>query len=162
MALQFGDRATAEPAPYALDGPLYYDGASVPIWKRLPQPTRIADWATQAEVDYVVGEFERNGWDGGLHWYKTMDPDWEDTPQLAGEGRRLKVPAAFLAGTDDLVVAFFGGKKQITADVKAMCAANDPPITFLEGGGHWIQQERPADVNAHILAFLDEHWTANN
>ena len=107
-------------------------------------------------------EFERNGWDGGLHWYKTMDPDWKATPQLSGEGRRLKVPAAFLAGTDDLVVAFFGGKKQITADVKAMCAANDPPITFLEGGGHWIQQERPADVNAHILAFLDEHWTANN
>jgi pimeloyl-ACP methyl ester carboxylesterase len=25
---------------------------------------------------------------------------------------------------------------------------------MLEGAGHWIQQERPAEVNAELLAFL--------
>jgi pimeloyl-ACP methyl ester carboxylesterase len=25
---------------------------------------------------------------------------------------------------------------------------------LIEGGGHWIQQERPTDVNAALLRFL--------
>ncbi|KAH8073187.1 10-hydroxy-9-(phosphonooxy)octadecanoate phosphatase [Aureococcus anophagefferens] len=125
------------------------------------EDARAAQMALQfgdrAEVDYVVDEYERNGWEGGLHWYKTMDPDWEATPQLKGDGRKLKVPAGFLAGTEDLVVDMFGGVEKITADLKATCAANDPPITFLEGGGHWIQQERPGDVNEKLLEFLAEY-----
>ncbi|KAH8063964.1 10-hydroxy-9-(phosphonooxy)octadecanoate phosphatase [Aureococcus anophagefferens] len=158
MALQFGDRVDgATPPLHELRGDLYDGDATPAIWKRIPQPTKLAPWVTQAEVDYVVDEYERNGWEGGLHWYKTMDPDWEATPQLKGDGRKLKVPAGFLAGTEDLVVDMFGGVEKITADLKATCAANDPPITFLEGGGHWIQQERPGDVNEKLLEFLAEY-----
>ena len=29
--------------------------------------------------------------------------------------------------------------------------------TFIEGAGHWIQQERPALVNQKLLAFLNQH-----
>ncbi|KAH8068891.1 10-hydroxy-9-(phosphonooxy)octadecanoate phosphatase [Aureococcus anophagefferens] len=123
----------------------------------LSVPVRAKRRPVTAEVDYVVDEYERNGWEGGLHWYKTMDPDWEATPQLKGDGRKLKVPAGFLAGTEDLVVDMFGGVEKITADLKATCAANDPPITFLEGGGHWIQQERPGDVNEKLLELLAEY-----
>jgi pimeloyl-ACP methyl ester carboxylesterase len=28
-------------------------------------------------------------------------------------------------------------------------------FTLIEGAGHWVQQERPAEVNAALLAFLD-------
>ena len=145
------------PTGHDLRGDLYDGDATPAIWKRIPQPTKLAPWVTQAEVDYVVDEYERNGWEGGLHWYKTMDPDWEATPQLTGDGRKLKVPAGFLAGTEDLVVDMFGGVEKITADLKATCAANDPPITFLDGGGHWIQQERPGEVNEKLLEFLAEY-----
>ena len=158
MALQFGDRVDgATPPLHELRGDLYDGDATPAIWKRIPQPTKLAPWVTQAEVDYVVDEYERNGWEGGLHWYKTMDPDWEATPHLKGDGRKLKVPAGFLAGTEDLVVDMFGGVEKITADLKATCAANDPPITFLDGGGHWIQQERPGEVNEKLLEFLAEY-----
>jgi len=27
---------------------------------------------------------------------------------------------------------------------------------LIEGGGHWIQQERPAEVNAALLRFLSD------
>jgi pimeloyl-ACP methyl ester carboxylesterase len=27
---------------------------------------------------------------------------------------------------------------------------------IIEGAGHWIQQERPAEVNAALIAFLKE------
>ncbi|KAH8055373.1 10-hydroxy-9-(phosphonooxy)octadecanoate phosphatase [Aureococcus anophagefferens] len=112
MALQFGDRVDgATPPLHELRGDLYDGDATPAIWKRIPQPTKLAPWVTQAEVDYVVDEYERNGWEGGLHWYKTMDPDWEATPQLTGDGRKLKVPAGFLAGTEDLVVDMFGGER---------------------------------------------------
>jgi pimeloyl-ACP methyl ester carboxylesterase len=28
---------------------------------------------------------------------------------------------------------------------------------LLEGAGHWVQQERPAEVNAAIVEFLKAH-----
>jgi pimeloyl-ACP methyl ester carboxylesterase len=28
---------------------------------------------------------------------------------------------------------------------------------LIDGAGHWIQRERPAEVNAALLAFLREH-----
>ena len=28
---------------------------------------------------------------------------------------------------------------------------------LLDGAGHWIQQERPDEVNAALIAFLREH-----
>jgi pimeloyl-ACP methyl ester carboxylesterase len=31
---------------------------------------------------------------------------------------------------------------------------------LLEGAGHWIQQERPAEVNAALIEFAREHLAA--
>ena len=73
LALQFSDIPFGEgldDANYAMDGPMYYDDVAVPPFERVPAPTGLPDWATQAEVDYVVGEYERTGWEGGLEWYR--------------------------------------------------------------------------------------------
>ena len=107
---------------------------------------------------YVATEFETNGWQGGLHWYKTLDPDWEATPHLNGDARKLSMPAGFLAGTEDLVITMMGGRDKVTAGVKAAAGVNDPPITFLDGAGHWVQQERPTETNENILNFLQDHY----
>ena len=29
---------------------------------------------------------------------------------------------------------------------------------LLDGAGHWIQQERPAEVNAALISFAREHF----
>ena len=153
------------PAPAAPSGGVTLGGAA--LWSAAPgDPTTATIAMYKRERDAAAGtiiavsaNYTAYGIRGGL--IRVIHRHSDAMGLLRGHSHNPQ-DLAFLAGTDDLVVAFFGGKKQITADVKAMCAANDPPITFLEGGGHWIQQERPADVNAHILAFLDEHWTANN
>ena len=41
---------------------------------------------------------------------------------------------------------------------KAAAGVNDPPITFLDGAGHWVQQERPTETNENILNFLQDHY----
>ena len=97
-------------------------------------------------------------WQGGLHWYKTLDADWHQTPQLSGEAARITVPAGFLAGSEDMVLRFYGGADHIRETLPALCVANVPPITIVEGAGHWIQQERPEETNAALLAFLGEHY----
>ena len=40
-----------------------------------------------------------------------------------------------------------------------LAAASKIPIeqTIIEGCGHWIQQEAPAQVNAKLLEFLGKH-----
>jgi len=31
----------------------------------------------------------------------------------------------------------------------------DETLTVIEGAAHWIQEEQPAEVAAHLLTFLD-------
>jgi pimeloyl-ACP methyl ester carboxylesterase len=33
---------------------------------------------------------------------------------------------------------------------------------IIEGAGHWIQQERPDEVNTVLIAFLNEHAGRKN
>ena len=37
-----------------------------------------------------------------MNYYRNMDRNWETTPQL--DGAKIKVPVAFLAGVDDIVI----------------------------------------------------------
>jgi len=164
LALQFGSQEDAEPPlfpPAGMSGdavewgPLYHDGVPVPFWKRVPQPTKLAPWVTEAEVAYVCGQYASPGaWDGGMHWYRIIDQDHADTPELAGDRRKLEMPVGFLAGTEDMVITrMFGGVEAVKKELAGVSAA--PDVTFLEGAGHWIQQERPDETNAALLSFLE-------
>ena len=60
----------------------------------------------------------------------------------------MAVPALFIAGRDDPVLAM-GPPEKMTTWVPDLRG-----IVLLDGAGHWIQQERPAEVNAALLDFL--------
>ena len=62
-------------------------------------------------------------------------------------------PTAFIAGTDDSVVTMSGGVENIKKSLAAGCADMQEPV-FVEGAGHWIQQERPVETNQLLLAWL--------
>jgi pimeloyl-ACP methyl ester carboxylesterase len=66
----------------------------------------------------------------------------------------VTVPALYMAGDRDLVVAF-RGMDQVIANL-----ANDVPQLrgkiMLPGCGHWTQQQRAPEVNAAIIDFLRE------
>jgi pimeloyl-ACP methyl ester carboxylesterase len=114
-----------------------------------PQPV-LPPWLTEADLAFYAAEFARTGFRGGLNWYRNIDRNWE---LLGGfKGAKVTVPALFVAGDRDLVVAFPGMDK-VLATLATMVPRLHKSI-MLPGCGHWTQQERPAEVNAAILDFL--------
>ena len=117
---------------------------------RLVDPERLPGWITEADVDFYAGEFARTGFSGGLNWYRNIDRNWELMAPYSGA--QVTVPALYIAGDRDLVVAFRGMDKLIR-NLKAFVPQLRETI-ILPGCGHWTQQERPAEVNAAMIGFL--------
>jgi pimeloyl-ACP methyl ester carboxylesterase len=68
----------------------------------------------------------------------------------AFDGATVTVPALYMAGERDMVVAAF---QQAIARQSAFVPKLRPAL-MLPGCGHWTQQERPAEVNAAMIDFL--------
>jgi len=115
-------------------------------------PTALPKWLDEADVDFYTAEFKRTGFRGGLNWYRNIDRNWELMAPFAGA--KVTVPALYIAGDRDLVVAF-RGMDQVIANL-----ANAVPqlrtTIMLPGCGHWTQQERVSEVNAAMIDFLHQ------
>jgi len=114
---------------------------------RLPEPDGLPDWISQDELDHYISEFSRTGFTGGLNWYRNFDRNWETTAELADA--RISVPSLFIAGTADPVLSF------TRADRASEMISGPYRQVMIDGAGHWIQQERPDEVNATLLDFLN-------
>jgi pimeloyl-ACP methyl ester carboxylesterase len=63
---------------------------------------------------------------------------------------KIRQPALFIAGSEDPVIKFSAKVlEQLPTTVPGLKKA-----LVIPGGGHWIQQERPAEVNAAIFELL--------
>ena len=112
----------------------------------MAEPERQPAWLTEADLDYYVSEFERTGLSGGFNRYRNMDRDWEQLPQLAGA--KVQQPALFIDGERDPVRAF------MNTDSLKENVPNLREVVTIEGAGHWVQQERPEEVNKTLIDFL--------
>jgi len=113
-------------------------------------PRTLPSWLSEADIEFYAGEFARSGFRGGLNWYRNIDRNWELLAPWAGA--KVTVPALYVAGDRDLVVAFRGMDKLLPALPLFVPRLRAP--VMLPGCGHWTQQERPAEVNAAMLEFL--------
>ncbi|PWU23389.1 MAG: hypothetical protein C5B48_08710 [Candidatus Rokuibacteriota bacterium] len=116
----------------------------------MPDPSSLPSWLTEADIDFFAGEFTRSGFRGGLNWYRNIDRNWELLAPFAGA--RVTVPALYIAGERDLVVAF-RRMDQLIANLRTF-VPNLRRTLMLAGCGHWTQQERPQEVNAAMTDFL--------
>jgi pimeloyl-ACP methyl ester carboxylesterase len=116
--------------------------------ERIPEPAGLPDWISQAEFDHYVAVFTRTGFTGGLNWYRNQDRNWK---LMAGApAATITVPALFIGGTADATLTFMRPER-------AREIVSGPyREVMLHGAGHWIQQERPAEVNEALLSFLSE------
>ncbi len=115
----------------------------------MPEPSTLPSWLTEADIDFFAGEFKRSGIRGGLNWYRNIDRNWELTPFL--DGAKLRQPSMFAAGEHDVVL------KMLPLKVQDLVGSQMPACrscTVIPGVGHWIQQERPDEVNRLLLEFL--------
>jgi pimeloyl-ACP methyl ester carboxylesterase len=131
----------AEAAYMAQPGPAGYV-------ERLPEPAALPHWLSERELDHYVQEFARTGFTGALNWYRNFDRNWELTADPPAD--TITVPALFLAGTDDPVLSF------APTDRYAKVVRGPYRQVLIGDAGHWIQQEKPAEVNRELLAFLAE------
>jgi pimeloyl-ACP methyl ester carboxylesterase len=116
------------------------------------EPERLPAWLPQADLDLVVQTFQRTGFRAGLNWYRNIDRNWELL--AAWQGARIAQPALFIAGTRDGVIRGPVGESAV-----ARLAETVPGLkrkVLIEGAGHWIQRERPEEVNAALIDFLRE------
>jgi pimeloyl-ACP methyl ester carboxylesterase len=119
----------------------------------MPSPEAIAGcrWLTEDELDVYSGEYERTGFQGGLHWYRCGTD-----PRLAAEnallsGRTIDVPSCFVAGAADW------GIYQKPGDFERMQSSACTRMVgchLVEGAGHWVQQEQPERVTELLLGFV--------
>jgi pimeloyl-ACP methyl ester carboxylesterase len=111
-------------------------------------PKKLPPWLTEADLDFFGGEFKRAGFRGGINWYRNFDRNWEITAFL--DGAKLRQPSVFAAGDQDVVGKMVpGGYDGVGAFMP-----NLKKKVIIPGAGHWIQQERPKEINEILIEFL--------
>jgi len=116
----------------------------------LVDPDPLPAWLSEDDVAYYAEQFRMSGFRGPLNRYRNHERDHAMLPELSE--RKIEQPALFIAGTLDPVLSFMPGIKlhdrmdRFYTDLRGK--------VLIDGAGHWIQQERPAEVNAALLAFL--------
>ena len=110
----------------------------------------LPSWLSEADLGVYAGEFARSGFRGPLNYYRNIDRNWE--LMAAFDGMKVTVPALYIAGDHDMVVASPGAAELITNMKQVVPLLRD--IQMLPRCGHWTQQERPAEVSAAIIEFL--------
>ena len=119
-------------------------------WAAEEEDVRLPRFMSEEDAAVYVDEYTRTGFTGGLNWYRALDLNWERTADV--EHARLEMPALYMVGSRDSTFTW------MPPDVMQGRAA-DLRIEVVDGAGHWLQQERPAEVNAALLGlFEDARW----
>jgi pimeloyl-ACP methyl ester carboxylesterase len=138
--------------------PRYYimdldKGMAETVAPEAPTTAEVAacSWLTEDELRVYSSEFGRNGFQGGLQWYRHMD-DPKSTAELElFSGRTIDVPSCFIAGSSDW------GAYQSPGALEAMMSKVCTQFRgthLIDGAGHWVQQEQPEAVAAVLTQFL--------
>lgn len=105
-------------------------------------------WLSEDDLDVYAAEFERTGITGALNRYRSMDRDWEDL--AAYRGAAVKQPSLFVGGARDASTTWMSDAiDAYPATLPGLSACH-----LLDGCGHWIQQERPDEVNRLLIDWL--------
>jgi pimeloyl-ACP methyl ester carboxylesterase len=107
-------------------------------------------WLSDEDLQVYVDAFAAGGMRGPLNRYRAQRLDFEELTEL--RGKRITQPAGFIGCSKDLVRDFIPGV-DLYADPGSGCE-DFRGATLIEGAGHWVQQENPAETNAALLAFV--------
>ena len=118
----------------------------------LIDPNPLPAWLTDDELQYFVQAYQKSGFRGSLNRYRAQQRDWELLPQLSE--LTVNQPSCFIAGSLDIVRSLIPGVDLY--EHPGMSCTDFRGATIIEGAGHWIQQERPDQVNRVLLDFLSQ------
>nr|WP_314525547.1 alpha/beta hydrolase [uncultured Brevundimonas sp.] len=154
-ALEADPAKTLRKLFYAYDGATPADRRSTGF---LPEGLALLDtiddaaslppWMSADHFAEYVQAFSDGGFDGPLNWYRALDLNWSQTAFV--QNQTITPPALFVVGEDDPVRHYAGSAEPGLKD----WVPNLTRSVVVPGAGHWIQQERPDEVNALLLEFL--------
>ena len=138
--------------------PTYYimdlaDGMAETVAREMPSAAEIAanQWLTERELRVYSEEYGRNGFQGGLNWYRVRTTGKANGELEVFSGRTVDVPSTFISGCSDWGIYQMPGA--IARMQKSACTKMKE-IHLIEGAGHWVQQEKADEVNRLLLQFL--------
>jgi pimeloyl-ACP methyl ester carboxylesterase len=101
---------------------------------------------SEEELAVFVDSFNKGGFTGPINWYRNISRNWETSADLP---QQIDVPCGMIYGTMDLVPK----GEDVSEYVPNM-------ETLTLECGHWIQQEKPEEVNEFLLDWLKRNAPA--
>lgn len=125
------------------------------VAEEMPPPDAVAAcrWLPDAELAVYSREYARTGFQGALNWYRCRTSGRDEAELGVFAGRRIDVPAMFIAGANDWGIHQVPGA--LDRMRHAACSRMGPPH-LIAGAGHWVQQEQPEAVTALLSRLLAE------
>ncbi|KAI6674599.1 hypothetical protein NL676_002505 [Syzygium grande] len=112
----------------------------------------LPSWLTEDDINYFAAEFSRTGFTGALNYYRCLDLSSELS--ALWDGVPISVPTKFIVGDLDLTYHIPGVKEHIHGGGFKQAVPNLEEVVVMEGLAHFLQQEKPQEVTAHILDFF--------
>jgi pimeloyl-ACP methyl ester carboxylesterase len=138
--------------------PRYYvmdldKGMAETVGSEMPSPAEIAAcrWLPDAELRVYVGEYGRTGFQGGLQSYRAGSTPRLNASLQVFAGRPIEQPSMFIAGRSDWGAYQNPGALQ---RMQNSACTHMTGVHFVDGAGHWVQQEQPERVVALLVEFL--------
>jgi pimeloyl-ACP methyl ester carboxylesterase len=119
----------------------------------MPSPAEVAanKWLPDSELAYYAAEYQRTGFQGALQWYRCGTTGAFTAELQTWSGRTIDVPSCFISGKLDWGTYQRAGVYEM---MQERACTNMIGCDLVDGAGHWVQQEQPAEVARLLLQFL--------
>ena len=119
----------------------------------IPDPGDRLKWLVNINLKSMVKDFEESGFKGTLNRYRAQEIDWIELKEL--DEMLITPPSLFIGGEFDPVRSFI---RNYDAYKNAGKYCSNYKGTFIiKNSGHWVQQEKPTEVNKIIKEFLMQY-----
>jgi pimeloyl-ACP methyl ester carboxylesterase len=153
LAARTADEWARLPRYYVMD---LGKGMAETVAPEMPSASQIAacKWLPDEELRVYSGEYGRTGFQGGLQSYRVGSSGRFGAELQLFSGRTIDQPSMFIAGRSDW------GAYQNPGTLERMqntACTHMVGTHFVDGAGHWVQQEQPERVSALLVDFLRQH-----
>ena len=108
-------------------------------------------WLTEDELAVYTQEYIRNGFQGGLNWYRRSTTHFDQKQLQLFSGKTIDIPSCFISGASDWgVFQRPGAAERMNGDVFTDMRL----FELIADAGHWVQQEQPEKTCKSLLNFL--------
>jgi len=123
------------------------------VAEEMPSAAEIAAcrWLPDSELAVYSAEYQRNGFQGGLNWYRARTSGRYESELQLFSGRTIDVPSLFVSGKSDWGVYQRPGSFE---QMQESACTRMQGCHLIDGAGHWVQQEQPERVSELLIDFL--------